>query len=182
MYILNSFEDIPKNLKTPISLTIGSYDGIHLGHRAVFAKMKTLSATTFVLTFENHPSQILNPENPAPPIDPIETKLELLKECGIKYVLLLPFTKETTSYTYDEYLDMVRNYLPFDFLVLGEDARLGKGRTGTPDKIQAYAKTHGFEAVYVHELKEGGKKISSGRIRKLLSEGKIEEAKKLLGR
>ncbi len=96
--------------------------------------------------------------------------------------VLLKFTSETASNTYDQFLLKLREKLPFDFLVLGEDARFGKGRTGTPDMIRKFSKQHNFSVEYLDKLTSDGTAVSSQRIRRLLEIGDTETASRLLGR
>ncbi len=182
MHTVETFDAIPQDLKHPIAVTIGSYDGIHLGHQAIFKRLNELGKTSVVVTFSNHPTEVLSPDNPVKLIYPPEKKLQLLEECKIDLTVLLKFTSETASNTYDQFLLKLREKLPFDFLVLGEDARLGKGRTGTPEVIQAFSKQHNFSVEYLDKLTSDGTAVSSQRIRSLLSNGNISAASKLLGR
>ena len=182
MHVVTSFDEIPQNLKTPIAVTIGTFDGIHLGHQTLLKRLKELAQTTAVVTFSNHPSEILNPTASIPLIYPPEKKLQILESYGIDLIVLLTFTKDTSSYTYDRFLLDLRDKLPFDYLVLGWDACLGKGRTGTPEAIQAFAKGHGFSVEYMPKYENDGAAVSSGRIRQLIAENKLEKASRLLGR
>ncbi|MCP5509066.1 MAG: FAD synthetase family protein [Chlamydiales bacterium] len=182
MLTVTTIDDIPQKLDTPIAVTLGSYDGIHLGHQSIFKRLKQLGKTSVVVTFSNHPSEVLTPGHIVQLIYPPETKLKLIEALGIDLTVLLPFTLETASNTYDQFLLKLRQKLPFDYLILGEDARLGKGRTGTPDAIRALAQNQGFSVEYLPKLEKDGGPVSSGRIRKLLSAGAITEASHLLGR
>jgi len=181
MLVVNSFDEIPK-MPPPIAVTIGSFDGLHLGHRAIFKRLRALapSGTTAVITFSNHPSEVLSPSNPTKLIYTPEKKLKILNTLDIDLCVLLKFTKETASNTYDQFLLALRENLPFDHLVLGYNAVLGKGRTGTPQALQDFAHQQGFELEYLPAVKIDGEPVSSGRIRKLLEEGKTEEAERLL--
>ena len=182
MLCVENFEDIPQNLAHPIAVTIGSYDGIHLGHQAIFKRLNMLGKTSVVVTFSNHPSEVLNPDDPAKLIYPPEIKLQLLEKCHIDITVMLKFTLETSSNTYDQFLLKLRNHLPFDFLILGDDARLGKGRTGTPEAIRAFAKEHNFTVEYLSKITLENTPMSSKRIRSLLAKGDIKTASRLLGR
>lgn len=181
MLIVNSFDAIPK-MPSPIAITIGSFDGLHLGHRAIFKRLRALAptGTTAIITFSNHPSEVLSPNNPTKLIYTPEQKVKTLKTLDIDLCVLLSFTKETASNTYDQFLLALKEKLPFDYLVLGYNAVLGKGRTGTPSALQSFAKKHEFSLEYLPAVKIDGEPVSSGRIRKLLADGKTNESAKLL--
>lgn len=184
MRVVERFEEIPSKLAPPIAATIGSFDGLHLGHQAIFKRLRELAGptgTTAVITFSNHPSDILS-KTPTPLIYPPDQKLALLKTLDIDLTVFLTFTKQTASNTYDQFLLSLKKHLPFDHLVLGSDAVLGKGRTGTPNVLRAFAKTHNFQLEYIPHIELDGAPISSTRIRTLLSENKTLEASRLLGR
>lgn len=182
MQVVNSFDTIPQNLAHPIAVTLGCYDGIHLGHQAIFKRLNELGKTSVVVTFSNHPSEVLNPANPVKMLYPVDQKLALIEECRIDIVVLLEFTHETASNTYDQFLLSLRSKLPYDYLILGANARLGKGLTGTPEAIIALGKQQGFTAEYLPQILQRDQPISSSRIRDCIARGDLETASSLLGR
>ena len=106
MRVVERFEEIPSKLALPIAVTIGSFDGLHLGHQAIFKRLRELAGptgTTAVITFSNHPSDVLS-KNPTPLIYPPDQKLALLKTLDIDLTVFLTFTKQTASNTYDQFL------------------------------------------------------------------------------
>lgn len=181
MQTVTCFSEIPQGLSHPIAVTVGSYDGIHLGHQAIFKRLTETAATAVVVTFSNHPSEVLAPKTPSSLLYPPEKKLMLIESCGIDLTVLLPFTKDTASHTYDAFLLKLRNFLPFDTLVLGESAVLGKGRTGTPSTIRAFAQKEGFHVEYLPHIEIDDEPVSSSRIRSILSSGDTKNAARLLG-
>ncbi len=175
MKIVDSLDQIPE-LQGPIALSIGTYDGVHLGHQMIIKKLKQKvrkEGNTVLLTFSNHPSSYLFPNSPAPLLTTADHRLDLLKETGIDLVIALPFNQAFASQSYETFFSSLREKLPFDHLIVGEDARFGKGRAGGPKELEAL----GIPVTY---LKKDG--ISSGVIRQLIEKGELKKAKKMLGR
>jgi len=179
MIIVNRIEEIPP-ISGPIALTIGTYDGVHLGHQYLFQELKKYG-TAAVLTFSNHPAEILRP--PAPPlIDTLDQKNRRLETSGIDLTLVLPFTPELSSLAYDTFLKQIHHRLPFTHLILGEGSTFGNQAQGTQANIQALAKQLNFEALYLPKFLFDGEPVSSKKIRQLISTGNFEQAFRLLGR
>jgi len=180
MKIVHKLEEIP-TLPQPIAFSLGSYDGVHLGHQHLFHEMKK-RGTTVVLTFSNHPSEVLRPEETPPLIDTLEKKLSRMEAQGIDLAIVLPFTRELASMSYDAFLREVRKYLPFSHLILGEGDAFGYRKQGTEQNVQALARDLNFEAIYLPKLHLQGEPISSRRIRELIEQRQYEQAFALLGR
>jgi riboflavin kinase/FMN adenylyltransferase len=178
--IVKSLEDIPP-ISGPIALTIGFFDGVHLGHQHLFQQLKKYG-TAAVLTFSNHPAEILRPESSPPLIDTLEQKISRLKTNSIDLTLLLPFTQELSSLSYDTFLKQVHEHLPFTHLILGEGSALGHQAQGTEANIKALAKELNFEAIYLPKFLFENEIVSSKRIRELINSGNFEQAFRLLGR
>src|SRR3990167_1227506 len=184
MKVFNEIEKIPQ-LSTPIALTIGVFDGVHLGHQEIFKKLHRLAGkegTSCVLTFENHPSHLLTPYSPIIPLISLDHKLELFKKYGIDVVIVLPFTKELSNESYDTFIKRVHSHLPFSTLILGEGATLGKNREGNDHTVPELGKSLGFTVDYITKEIYHKEPISSGRIRALVKEGDLKKTKKMLGR
>lgn len=180
MIIANQLQDIPP-LPTPIALTIGTYDGVHLGHQYLFQELKKYG-TAAVLTFSNHPAEVLHPHTAPPLIDTLDQKIRRLENNGIDLAIILPFTSELSSLSYDTFLKQVREHLPFTHLILGEGAVIGHQAQGTEKNIRALAKELDFEAIYLPKFTLDGEVISSRKIRQLIETGNFEQAFNLLGR
>ena len=179
MIIAKSLEEIPP-MNGPIALTIGTYDGVHLGHQHLFQELKKYG-TPAVVTFSNHPAEVLKP--PAPPlIDTLEQKIYRLEKSGIGLTLILPFTPELSSLSYDIFLKQIHDRLPFTHLILGEGSRFGHQAQGTQENIEALAKTLSFETRYLPKFLFEGEPVSSKKIRQLITTGNFEQAFRLLGR
>jgi len=174
-----SLDQIP-NLKKPIALTIGMFDGVHLAHQEILKQLNQ-AETSVVITFSNHPLSYLHPKACPCLITPIDLKLSLLKKCHVDLVVVLEFNENIANKEYDDFLEEIRKKIPFNFLILGQGATLGKQRKGTEENIKVYAKKHNVEVHYLKEFVHLKKKVSSSAIRKFLVDGEIEPASQLLG-
>ncbi len=180
MIIVEKLEEIPP-ISGPIALTIGSFDGVHLGHQHLFQQLKKYG-TAAVLTFSNHPAEVLRPDATPPMIDSLDQKIRRLETSGIDITLILPFTQELSSVSYDTFLKQVHQRLPFTHLILGEGSALGNQAQGTQENIEALAKELNFEAIYLPKFLFEGEIVSSKKIREFINSGNFEQAFRLLGR
>lgn len=156
---------------TDRSVAIGTFDGVHLGHRRVIQAAKAANLPTTVLTFEPHPRVVLG--NQVELLTTLERRLELLGELGVE-TLVVPFTPELALATPEEFAESILRPLGTKVVVAGANFRFGRGRSGDLDTLAEL----GFDVRPV-PLVEG---ISSSRIRQLLRAGEIEAAARLLGR
>lgn len=163
---------------SPLSLTIGNFDGVHRGHQAIFSH---LQGHKVVVTFTNHTRDILH-KHGCPRITSPPHRLRLFEEAGIDTLLMLPFTDAFAAQSAEAFLTSLHKHIPFTNCVLGYDASLGRGREGDRATLKALAKKGGFSVHYVAPIEEGGIPISSRRIRGAIGEGRLEEARLLLGR
>lgn len=156
---------------TDRSVAIGTFDGVHLGHRRVIQAAKAANLPTTVLTFDPHPRVVLG--NQVELLTTLERRLELLGELGVE-TLVVPFTPELALATPEEFAELILRPLGTKVVVAGANFRFGRGRSGDLDTLAEL----GFDVRPV-PLVEG---ISSSRIRQLLRAGEIEAAARLLGR
>ncbi len=178
MLIIHSLEEIPP-LPFPIALTVGMFDGVHLGHQFLLGELKK-HGTPVVLTFSNHPSDVLPHRTSATPLCSLQERLTKLQNLGVACTIVLPFTLELSKVAYDTFLHDLHCVLPFSTLVLGEGEAFGHKCEGTPDRVSHLGKSMGYEAIYLKKITLNGEPISSNRIRSLLVKGRNEEAGKLL--
>ena len=170
--------------------TVGIFDGVHQAHRAILdelkRKAKELSAKSVVVTFDKHPCEVLAPErygNEVFLLTTLDEKLELLREIGIDYVVVLPFTKEFSALSYTDFVEnMLVKYIQPKFILVGFNHNFGKERQGNFENLQDLAKKHGFTTAIFQEQYFDGEKVSSSEIRKLIRAGEMERASRLLGR
>jgi riboflavin kinase/FMN adenylyltransferase len=179
MIVINSLKAIPP-LKKPIALTIGTFDGVHLGHQHLFQQLKK-HGTVAVLTFSNHPAEVLHATH-IPPLCSLEQKLSLFKDHGIDLAIVLRFTPELALTPYDTFLKQIHHYLPFATLILGQGAVIGHQAQGDEARIKTLSKEMDFEAIYLPKATYDNETVSSRKIRELIKTGKTEQAHHLLGR
>ena len=184
MKIVTTLTDIP-SCSAPIALTIGMFDGIHLGHQEIIKHLHKLtrhSGTRALLTFSNHPSHILTPDKSIPLVISFKHRLELLKKYGIHLVIALPFTAEFSQESYKNFLINLYNKLPFNELILGEGASFGKDCEGDAEHVKELAQTMNFQTHYLKKERYHKEVISSRFLRTLIEKRKIKKIKKMLGR
>ncbi len=184
MKIINSL-DISHEFSTPVVLTIGNFEGVHLGHQALLQIMiarKKKRESIVVITFENHPKTVFAPDTPTLRLTTLDHKLQLLSAYGVDATVLLPFTKDLAAKTYQEFLQQVQSAIPFRHLVLGKGATMGKNREGNEENIKTFSQKASFSVEYVEKTMVEDQIISSNRIRSTITQGNLEQAAKLLGR
>jgi len=182
--IITDIDNIPE-FDSPIALTLGVYDGVHLGHQAIIKhlhKQTRKAGTRVILTFSSHPSQVISQNRPIPLITSLNHRLHLFEEFGIHATLVLPFTQAFSQQSYETFLTSLHAKLPFKFLTLGLGATLGKDRQGNEANLIALGKELGFDVEHLKKESHHKDVISSGHIRKFIEEGALKKVKKLLGR
>jgi riboflavin kinase / FMN adenylyltransferase len=179
---LDTFEKAPN----PV-LTIGNYDGLHLGHRQIIEKVKTraaeISGTSMLMTFHPHPLSVLKSAKLLGLITPIAARKRLIEHAGVDVLLLLPFTEELRLTDPEAFVrDILVGKLGIKGLVVGYDFRFGKGGKGDTEMLDALSGRYGFFFEKVDPITLDGEKIGSNRIRKLIIEGDVKKSEAFLGR
>lgn len=183
---MNIYTSLPEKNLIPHVLTIGSFDGVHRGHQEVLKKTvevaNKLHSIPTVLTFSNHPAEILRPNNSPLRLISLPHRLRLIEAEGIERLYLLPFTYEFSQQTAAEFLEELLLRFPLKALILGYDSAFGRNREGTYEFLAPFARAHHFDLIQVVEetCKEGA--VSSRLIRQLLREGDLSKVEKLLNR
>ncbi|GAB5412092.1 MAG: hypothetical protein ChlgKO_12060 [Chlamydiales bacterium] len=167
MQIARSFSAL-NNSQSEVALTIGSFDGVHPGHKHLFSYMENLAPIRLVVTFETLPINYFRKE-PIPQLTTLEQKLLLLEESGIDIVLLLPFDEKTALLTYQEFLQNIYDNCLFSHLVLGKGAAFGKDQLGNEQNIITFSKQLPFTPHYIKKLQKNGVPHSSMRLRQALN-------------
>jgi riboflavin kinase/FMN adenylyltransferase len=171
--------------KKDMLLTIGVFDGVHLGHRHLIAKLVSLARkqglASGVITFRRHPQEALT-RTRLPFLTDLERRIELLKSEGVDAVIPLTFTPELAALSPKEFLELVIKHLRMKGLVVGPDFALGKNREGDTNVLRRLGEAMGFSLTVVPPLLIGGEVVSSTAIRKALAEGDMKRAQKLMGR
>jgi riboflavin kinase/FMN adenylyltransferase len=184
MQVFRSLAEIPSGLG-PAALTIGTFDGVHRGHQVVLNRLRAVAdaeeCPAAVITFTNHPRDVLRADRTVETLCDPAQKVRLLESHGVDILILLTFDEELSQHTADQFLHEVSTALPFSHLVLGHDSRFGKDRGGTPDRVSKLAGEMHFALEYLPALDVDEAPISSTRIRALIREGCLAEAADLLG-
>ena len=171
------------NLQLPeTAVTIGNFDGVHLGHQAMISQLKTIAQThhlkTMVMIFEPQPLEFFKGYEAPPRISSLREKVEYLAELGVDYVAIAKFDNQFRSLSAQAFADILKFKLNAHSLVLGDDFHFGKDRQGNSEFLKQY----GFEVTNLNTIEFNGERVSSTRIRQVLQAGDLSLAAKLLGR
>jgi riboflavin kinase/FMN adenylyltransferase len=186
MKIHYAIDSLPPHVKTWV--TMGTFDGLHLGHRSILddmmIKAKAQHAQTVVLSFDPHPKKVLFPEGePLPQIQSLEEKAGVLESWGIDHLVLLPFTLTLAHLTAQDFVrDILVNGLHVAGVYMGYDHRFGKNRVGDIQLMSELGELYGFEVVQIPAYAPEGIPVSSTKIRQALLNGDVSKAKAMLGR
>ncbi len=165
-----------------MALTIGSFDGVHLGHLDVIghviASAKELEAQPALITFEPHPRCVLDPANCPQSITTLQEKLALIEAAGIEHAVVLRFDRELASLSPQEFVDRLANVMDLRRWVIGYDFAFGRGRTGSAQ----WLRENGQQVEVVPPFQLDGHDLHSSEVRRLITAGDIEHANRLLGR
>lgn len=169
------------------AVTIGTFDGVHLGHRALLAltiaSARERGLASVVVTWDRHPAATLRPEVAPPMLSSPERKVELLTEAGADVVAVLPFDVPLSQRTPESFVeDVLVKGLGARLVLVGEGWRFGRGRAGTVELLEQLGRDLGFEARGVTLEEVGGEAASSSRVRKAVTSGDLALAERLLGR
>jgi len=172
--------------KRNTAVTIGVFDGVHLGHQLLVNKTKEKAAgknlESVVVTFLHHPRLILGRQSHITFITSIEERISRLEGLGVSHVVALSFTHEMARLGAREFVTLLMEHLKMRELVIGPDFALGKERSGNIESLQALAKELGFGIEVVPPLLYQGEVVSSTAIRGALARGEVNKMNKLLGR
>ena len=172
--------------RKPITITIGNFDGIHLGHQFLLHELRAtareLGCTPVMVTFQPHTIEVIRPDLQISYLTTTEEKLALAQRYGgVEESIVIHFTREVAAMSAEAFMDFLCEHFQVQGLVVGEDFSLGKNRSGNVQFLQDYGQRHHI-AIHPISLAEAEQaRISSTRIRMLVSEGRIEEANTLLG-
>src|SRR5215213_4282174 len=171
----------------PTVLTLGVFDGLHLGHqmimRTVVERARTAQAVPTVVTFDPHPRAVLHPESAPPLLQTFDQKVEAFSLLGVEQAIVVRFTREFAGVRAEEFLkDVVHERLQAKEVYLGRGFAFGRNREGDITLLRRVSQELGFHADEVPEVRLRGQRISSSRIRHLLAEGRVGLARRMLGR
>ena len=175
------------DIQRPTVLTLGVFDGLHLGHqlimRTVVDRARATGATPTVITFDPHPRAVLHPESAPPLLQTFDQKIEAFGVLGIEQTIVVRFTKEFSNIRAAEFLrDVVADRLHAKEVYLGKGFAFGHDREGNIELLQRLSGELGFVAGEVPEVRLRGGRVSSSKIRQLLANGQVNLARRMLGR
>ena len=186
MQVFHGIETIQTKFKNP-AITIGNFDGVHMGHQALFRKVKQwaekLDGESIVVTFDPHPLQVLFPEKAPSFITSHRLKLDLIASCGIDATIVIPFNHEFSQMSAREFVEVILvGKIGARAIVVGNDYRFGHSREGDLPFLRRLGEQYGFTVEIVTVIQMNDTPVSSTSIRQLIANGNIRDANRLLGR
>jgi len=181
------FRTIPERATTATVLAIGNFDGLHLGHRALLERLTAIARErnlpAAVMTFEPHPRELFSPDQAPARLTSLREKLGLLETCGIERAYVCHFNRKLATLTAEQFIEqiLVRG-LAVSYLIVGDDFRFGRGRSGDFAMLQNAGTAYDFGVEAMHTVDLDGERVSSSAVRDALAEGDLEHAARLLGR
>lgn len=168
-------------------VTIGNFDGVHLGHQAVLGQLAeqadALGLPLVVVTFEPQPAEYFQPHGAPPRLTRLREKIKALRRYSVDRVLVLRFNQDLATMEADRFIrEVLIDGLDVRYLVVGDDFRFGRGRAGDFAMLDDAGKLGGFPVVHMHTFKIEGERVSSTRVRNALAAGEMSLAEQLLGR
>ncbi|HVY04480.1 MAG TPA: bifunctional riboflavin kinase/FAD synthetase [Burkholderiales bacterium] len=181
------FRGIPARADAPIALTIGNFDGVHLGHRAMLSRLqdaaRSLGLPAAVMTFEPQPQEFFAPDQAPARLTSLHEKLDLLRGCGIDRAYVCRFDYAFAQLTAVEFVQRIlRDGLAARWLLVGDDFRFGARRAGDFSLLKSLSAASGFEVDAMTSVVALGERVSSTAIRARLEHGDFAGAQQLLGR
>jgi len=187
MRLLYDYRELDESTGPARAVTIGNFDGVHVGHRAVLEHAVAISRESdlelAVLTFEPHPAELFRPGEVVQRLAEPERKVELLSECGVDLVLAQKFDEQFAGLSAERFAgDVLVKALRARLVIVGENFRFGRERAGDVARLAELGDKLGFEVRSEPLVGVAGAGVSSSRIRELLAEGDVAAAAELLGR
>lgn len=181
------YRGVPQRADRPLALTIGNFDGVHLGHRAMLAKLgeaaQARGLPAALLTFEPQPQEFFAPDQAPARLTSLREKLELLAQCGVQRVYVARFDYRLAQLSAEAFVaDVLARGLDARWLLVGDDFRFGARRGGDFGLLQRLAPRFGFEVHAMHSVAIDGMRVSSTAVRACLEAGDFGQALRLLGR
>ena len=185
MRVARTPTDLAAESAEQLTFTLGNFDGLHLGHRAVIAELvgssRARGGTSVVVTFDPHPLSVIHPDHAPRLLTPVAEKLDAMADTGVDVVLVIDFTSELASEearTFLSWLGVVRG----SHLVLGYDFQMGRGRACGLAALSGMGAELGYGLDVVAAVEHNGLAISSSRIRESVGRGDVQDAAAMLGR
>lgn len=186
MKVIDGLENFKQNIPYPV-LTLGNFDGVHLGHKAIFEMLieraRKNSGTSIVFTFVPHPLRVIAPERSPKLITTYKDKIALIERFGIDMIICTHFTREFANISAEDFCtEILCNTLHVKEVFIGSNYLFGKGRKGSPQLLKKIGRKCGYVVNIIEEIRINNVTLSSSKIRSLIARGKVDEASKLLGR
>ena len=174
-------------IQRPTVLTLGVFDGLHLGHQLIMStvveRARTAGAVPTVITFDPHPRAVLHPESAPPLLQTFDQKIEAFGVLGIEQTIVVRFTKQFAAISAEHFIrDVVIDRLHAREVYLGKGFAFGHNREGNIELLRRLGDELGFVAGEVPEVRLRGRRVSSSKIRELLARGNVNLARRMLGR
>jgi len=175
------------NIMRPTVLTLGVFDGLHLGHQKIMQmvveRAKAANAVATAITFDPHPRAVLHPESAPPLLQTLDQRLANFDVLGIEQAIVIPFDHEFASQSAEDFIcDIIHDRLHAKEVYLGKGFAFGRGRGGNIGLLRKMSNDLGFIADEVDEVRLRGHRISSSKIRELLDMGGVSIVRRMLGR
>ena len=186
MEVFDGIDKITRQFRNPV-LTIGNFDGVHIGHISLFQRVKELAEAldgeSLVITFNPHPVKVLYPSNGPPLITPHEQKMQLIEAAGIDVFIVVEFTMDFAQISARHFVhDIVHKRIGARAVVVGPDYRFGHKREGDIPSLTQMGDELSFQVHVVADLTVNGIEVSSSTIRELVLAGDLENTRQMLGR
>lgn len=175
------------NIARPTVVTLGVFDGLHLGHQRIMEtvvdRAAAVDAVPTAITFDPHPRSVLHPESAPPLLQTLDQRLANLEVLGIEQAIVIPFTLQFSRQPAEDFLaEIIRDRLHAKEVYLGKGFAFGQNRGGNIELLREKSTELGFVADEVGEVQLRGRRISSSKIRNLLDSGHVNLARRMLGR
>jgi len=186
MEIIRGLEDLKESYPNTV-ITIGNFDGLHLGHQkiiqTVLQESEDINGTSMVVTFDPHPMKVLAPEREIKLLTTPKERERLIQTMGIHVLLCITFNEEFSQLTPDDFIDdILVKKINAKKVIVGQNYAFGKARKGTTELLRRRGRKYGFNVKVVRHAKFNGEVVSSSKIRSFLSKGQVFEASTFLGR
>jgi riboflavin kinase/FMN adenylyltransferase len=184
--VFRSLDVIPADFG-PCATTIGNFDGVHLGHQALMRSVASIAGEhgwkAAVLTFDPHPAKVVAPDRAPKMIMTLDQRAQVMSDQGIQEILMLPFTREVSRWTPEEFVRTVLvDAMQVRAVLVGEDFRFGHKQAGNTDVLRELGVKYGFEVDPITPVNVRGERVSSSLVRQMTLAGRITRACRLLGR
>lgn len=186
MIIYRSLSEIPAPLENPV-ITIGNFDGVHLGHREIFRRLKKsareLDGVSVVVTFNPHPLRVVKSTTNLKLINTLDEKITLIETSGVDYLIIIPFDLEFAAIPPAEFIEKILvGKIGMKKIIIGYDYAFGRNREGNFSMLSSYGRTFSYEVEELSPINCGDRIYSSTLIRQMVSNGEVSKVVKYLGR